>query len=452
MTVTTPGPTLEAGWRPSGDIRVLSGPLLLAGLDAGPGWEAHVARLGPVPDLSADQLMDLTTSANVRGRGGAGFPFARKLATVLASRRFGRPPVVVVNAAEGEPASAKDSALLRHTPHRVLDGALIAARAVGASDVHVVTSADRPRNTTSVVAALAQRPPERVRWHQHEAEGRFVAGQAQAVLQSLAGRPGLPVTAWVPEAVRGHRGRPTLLSNAETFAQVAALARVGAARYAATGTDAEPGTTLLTVGTTPGRCGQLGVPTVMEVGHGQAWSRVLTSEILDRPMLVGGFHGRWVRPGGLSERTVGNADLADLEVSLGAGVVLALAEGACPVQVTADIVTYLAEQSAKRCGPCRLGLPALAEEMQQLGAGVDTLVRLRELAGLVTGRGACAHPDGTARLVGSLLTTMRESVRGHLSGYCACVATGVARAQGDQRAATPGGLLDAGWHMGRRPS
>ena len=136
-------------------MEVLPGPLLLSAIGAGPSFAVHLDRFGPLPVVDGDALVGLLQQLGVRGRGGAGFPLARKLETVLTHRgpRPQRRPVVVVNAAEGEPASAKDSALLGVAPHLVLDGAALSARAVGAREVHVVTSTDRPWVGTAVSAA-----------------------------------------------------------------------------------------------------------------------------------------------------------------------------------------------------------------------------------------------------------------------------------------------------------
>jgi NADH:ubiquinone oxidoreductase subunit F (NADH-binding) len=110
--------------------------------------------------------------------------------------------------------------------------------------------------------------------------------------------------------------------------------------------------------------------------------------------------------------------MASAGLALGAGVVLPLAAGDCPVARTAAITRYLAGQSAGRCGPCSNGLPALAGAVAEVARGVGGTERAAQLAGLVTGRGACAHPDGTARLVRSLLTVFGDEVAGHGSGWC----------------------------------
>lgn len=408
--------------RPPALVETAPGPLLLSGLERGPGLAAHLSRFGPLPELDADVLVAQLAPLEVRGRGGAGFPMARKLQTVLEhrSRLPGRRPVVVVNAAEGEPASAKDTALLEVAPHLVLDGAVLAAGAVGARSIHVVTAADRPWAGTAVMTAVTDREDRGVRWQWHEAEPRFVSGQARAVLELISGRAGLPVTSWAPEAVDGYRGRPTLLSNAESFAHLAAIVRWGAERYASHGTAAEPGTTLLTLSAPPQPDGRFSGVRVVEVEHGAPAGRVLEGEALHAPLLIGGFHGAWVHPADVADVRWSNAHLRGVGASLGAGSVLSLANGGCPVAETARYTAYLAAETAGRCGPCRNGLPALAREVDALATGIDTRPRIEELTGLVRGRGACAHPDGTARLVASLLTTLADHVEGHLGRRCSC--------------------------------
>jgi len=245
--------------------------------------------------------------------------------------------------------------------------------------------------------------------------GTFVGGQARAVVELLEGRENLPVTTWAPEAVSGVKGRPTLLSNAETFAQVGAICALGVNAYLAEGLPEEPGTTLLTVaGDSPG-----GV--VLEVPFGVELARVLAycGYGGDGPVLMGGYHGAWLPAEEVRRRRVSAPDLAAAGAALGAGVVLPLDPSTCPVQITASIVTYLAAHSARRCGPCRNGLPALAETLGELaGRTLVSSTRAKELVALVTGRGACAHPDGTARLVRSLFRAFPAEIAAHERGRC----------------------------------
>lgn len=383
------------------ELQVHPGPALLAGVAEGPSLEAHRRRYGPLPSVALADLEGAVERLRARGRGGAAFPFVVKLRAAAQGRR----PVVVVNLSEGEPASAKDSALALTRPHLILDGAAATAAALRARELHVVLPGDRPGVVAAMRTALAERDE---RFLVHTAEPRFVAGQARAVLELMAGRPNLPVTAWTPEAIRGHRGRPTLLSNAETWAQLGQLVLLGEAAYARHGTAEEPGTTLLTVSGP--------VPEVLEVPFGSRLRDVLPPAVTGRPALVGGFHGAWAPWPTLASARVSVDGMRSLGIPLGAGAVVPAPE--CPVTFTRRVVDYLAGQSAGRCGPCFNGLPALAAALGAVETGSGGLARVEELAGVVVRRGACAHPDGTVRLVRSLLAAFPGEVAEHAAGAC----------------------------------
>jgi NADH:ubiquinone oxidoreductase subunit F (NADH-binding) len=299
-------------------------------------------------------------------------------------------------------------------PHVVLDGAAAVAHGLGTREVHVVVPSELPSVRAGVAEALRERvrAGERVKWQLHDAAARFVAGQASAVLELLAGRENLPVTTWEPATISGHRRRPTLLSNAETYAHLGHLARVGPDGYATHGTAAEPGTTLVTLR------GDGWDPSVREVAYGTPLADILTRSEMGQPLLLGGYHGTWLNPAQIQGLALSRADIAEAGATLGAGVLLPLTVGWCPLVRTEALVDYLARQSASRCGPCRNGLPALAGALGDLvhrGAPVGPVA---ELCGLVAGRGACAHPDGTARLVTSMLTRFPEEVDLHALGEC----------------------------------
>ena len=388
------------------EVDVLPGPALLQGIAGGPGLEAHRRQYADLPRIRLEDLLDQLSALQVRGRGGAAFPFETKLRAAAGGRR----PSVVVNLSEGEPASAKDAALALTRPHLILDGAVATARALRARELHVILPGERPAVADALRAAVAERH-DRLRIEVHTAQGRFVAGQARAVLELMAGRPNLPVTAWSPEAVTGHRGRPTLLSNAETWAQIGRLVLTGPEAYAAHGSPAEPGTTLLTLSAP--------VPEVREVPFGTPMRDVLPTAWAGRPVLVGGFHGSWVPWERLVEAHVAVDELRALGSPLGAGALIS--PTCCPVRFTSLVVDYLAGQSARRCGPCLNGLPALAVAVRAVADGSSGTERVEELAALVAGRGACAHPDGTVRLVRSLLASLPDEVAVHGRGRCSSI-------------------------------
>jgi NADH:ubiquinone oxidoreductase subunit F (NADH-binding) len=354
------------------------------------------------------RLIELLERAGLTGRGGAGFPTWRKLAAVATGDR----PVVIGNGAEGEPASGKDALLLSRSPHLVLDGLRLVAEAVGAQDRILYVKPNMVAHLRHAVAARR----ERVRVV--AAPDTFVAGEESAVVAALSGRRALPTDKLVRITESGLYRRPTLVQNVETLAHIANIARYGPEWFRRTGTADEPGTFLATIS------GAVTRPGVHETSYGTPLSDVL--DLAGGPaaplgaVLVGGYHGAWL-PMALAWRVpMSRAGLAPFGGSPGAGVVYALPTTRCGLAETARITGYLAQQSAGQCGPCLNGLPAMANALHQLAVGRDPRLpaQLEHLTRLVTGRGACRHPDGTARLVCSALNVFGAEIGLHLAGRC----------------------------------
>ncbi|MER6290781.1 NADH-ubiquinone oxidoreductase-F iron-sulfur binding region domain-containing protein [Streptomyces sviceus] len=385
----------------------------------------HLKRYGTLPFASAaggrtpSPLVEAVSAAGLTGRGGAGFPTARKLGAVAAGR--GR-CVVVVNAMESEPASRKDQFLLAVAPHLVLDGAVLAAMAVGADTVHVCLSRDRAGQYQQLSAAVNERRRARLGrmpLRLHGLPHSYVASESTSLVRWLNGGPAQPQGSPPRTYERGVGRRPTLVHNAETLAHLALIARYGPAWFRQAGTPDEPGTLLVTVS------GAVRTPTVLEVAAGTPLASVLdraggATQPL-RAVLLGGFAGTWLPAEHLSTPLTRH-DLAPLGATPGAGVLVALPQASCGLTETARILTYLAAHSARQCGPCRLGLPAVAEDFTVLATGradAALLSRLRRRVGLLPGRGACHHPDGAARLAASALHAFADDVEDHLAhGTC----------------------------------
>ncbi len=406
-------------------------PRLLAGIHAGRpvSLGEHLGRNGPIPRPSsrdARWLIELVEASGLRGRGGSGFPTAKKLGAVAAQ---GGRPVVVVNGTEGEPVSGKDRVLLRHAPQLVLDGAMIAASALGARRV-VVAVSDRAREELGVVGeAIASRARAstdgRIVVELVAVPAGFVSGEETALVRFLNGGPALPTTKPPLPFERGVGGAPTLVQNAETLAHLALLARFGADWFRAVGTAAEPGSMLATVS------GAVRRPGVHEVAFGTPFDELIAlsggfSEP-PRALLIGGYFGTWVSAADAATLTLAEADLGGRGAHIGAGAVTVLPASSCGVVETARVVRYLAGESAGQCGPCVHGLAAVADSLAALAGPepVDERDRQRLTTRLthVTGRGACRHPDGAARLVGSALAVFADEVGRHLRGrHCGAAA------------------------------
>jgi NADH:ubiquinone oxidoreductase subunit F (NADH-binding) len=376
----------------------------------------HLSRNGPIPWRGGPGLLLRTVEqAGLSGRGGAGFPTWRKLAAVAAGPR----PVVVANGAEGEPASAKDRTLLARAPHLVLDGLQLAAESVGADRAYAYLPASRMQVVAAALEGRRQTGIDRVAVQLVEAPEAFVSGEESAVVNRISGGPGLPTDTPRRVVEVGVDGRPTLVQNVETLAQLALLARYGADWFRSVGTPDDPGTFLATIS------GAVHRPGVFELEHGIALGDALAmagggTEPL-QAVLAGGYHGAWLPLPELAGLPLSRTAMRPYGASPGAGVLVALPASACPVAETAAIVRYLAGQSARQCGPCLNGLPTLADTVERLarhGRDPQLPAELQRLSRLVAGRGACHHPDGTVRLVRSLLRTFEPEVAAHVAGRC----------------------------------
>lgn len=384
---------------------------LLRGVRSGESLDLdeHRALHGPVARRSHAALVADLEAAALAGRGGAAFPTSRKLKVTPVGPRTR----VVVNGSESEPASAKDRTLMQHAPHLVLDGARLVASALQTESVVLVVH-DRGA-AAALRTALAQRadlPAARV----DLSAASFVAGEAGAVVNHLNALPGVP---------SGRRRLPhedgpggsSFLSNVETFAQIAVIASMGVQRYRDIGAVDEPGTSLSTL------VGGVAPTSVVEVTHGVPLSALIGES--SGPILIGGYHGTWTTRAGSSLR-VHRGELRREGIGWGAGVIATLPDQTCALGELAQVSAWLADQSARQCGPCAFGLPALARQVRAAAAGERLDVALlRRRAAAVTGRGACSHPDGSTRFILSGVSAFADDLEAHAHGGCGRPVLGV---------------------------
>ncbi|MDE3025005.1 MAG: SLBB domain-containing protein [Acidobacteriota bacterium] len=354
---------------------------------------------GPLPGIRRRELFAEIEASGLTGRGGAAFPTAVKLAAVARASD----PVVVANGTEGEPASWKDKVLLAENPNLVVDGAVIAARIVGASRVIVAVGRGNRTVLRRVERAIAARS-DRVDVHVETVPSRFVAGEESALVHSLEGGPAKPT-------LKKPYERGILVQNVETLANVGLVARYGADWFRERGTADEPGTALVTV------LGAVRSPGVVEVELGtpvrDVIQRVGGLAELPQALLVGGYFGTWMHAHDVLDLPLANASLRPLGADLGARTIVVLPQGACGLGESVRVVRYLAGETAGQCGPCVFGLPAMAEALEALDVG-----RLRRLAPQVSGRGACAHPTGATRFVASAVEVFADEIRRHRERRC----------------------------------
>jgi NADH:ubiquinone oxidoreductase subunit F (NADH-binding) len=417
----------------------------LIDVDAGPAGVPRLLPPVPVRELSVHDarhghpryrgtdLIAEVERSGLAGRGGAAFPAGKKLRSVR-EQAGRRGAMVIANGMESEPVSAKDASLLARMPHLVLDGITLAAEAVGAEAAYLCVR--RPAQVEALTAAVAGRAGrDAVAVTVLLVPERYVASAETSLVQFVNGGSALPRYGQRPFE-RGVRGRPTLVSNVETLANIALISRYGAAWYRSVGVPGAPGSALVTV------TGGVRHPGVFEIALGTPVRDVLAVAMADsgagdgsdkrkpdisgvEAVLAGGYFGSWL-PGGRSLDTPASpAALCAAGASFGAGVFLVLPAGGCGLAETARVVRYMAGQSAGQCGPCTNGLPAMADAFDQVAFGLSgrgahgrAVRALHELCELVEGRGACHLPDGVAKLTASALRVFAGDVRRHERGPC----------------------------------
>jgi NADH:ubiquinone oxidoreductase subunit F (NADH-binding) len=400
-------------------------PRLLEGM--GPGGQTmtladHRAVHGPLPSVPAAELIELVHRSGLRGRGGADFPTATKLRT-LAERRG--VDTVIINGSETEPASAKDRLLLGRLPHMVLDGAVLAAETIGASEVLIKIGDGTPTVQRALEGAIAVRE-EKLSFEVVPGPEGYVTGEETAVIQWMARGVAKPVFTPPRPFEKGLRGRPTLVQNAETLAQMALIARFGAEWFRELGSDVDPGSALVTIS------GAVQAPGVYELAFGTSMQDLLaaaggTTEPL-QALLMGGYFGTWVTASHALGLRLSREDLRSVGCSLGSGVIIALGESACGLHESARVIDYLANQTAGQCGPCVHGLAAIADSVCAMADGTaqrQEVDRVLRWTAEIRGRGACHHPDGAARFVESALKVFGHELSHHHRQRCTALPAGL---------------------------
>jgi NADH:ubiquinone oxidoreductase subunit F (NADH-binding) len=369
-------------------------------------------------------LLEELEASGLTGRGGAGFATSKKVELLRNLR--GHNKVVVVNAMEGEPVGHKDRTLLSTNPHLVLDGAQALASLIGARRINVCVSRKESTIIHNVQRAMHERELRGTgpTFELHTPPWRYVAGEESALVHWLNDNESMPQYRPTRPNILHVSRAPALVVNAETNAHVGLISRYGAQWFREVGTQESPGTTLVAIS------GAVNRPVVLEVALGTPLRTLLRDAGADpdpQALLLGGYGGAWFSSELLDTAYCIEA-LRPLGGTVGAGILVVLPKDACGLSETHRIVEWMANESARQCGPCAFGLPAIAKDLGTLLRGsrdpLAVLDRLKERCGVIEGRGACRHPDGVVRLVKSALQVFRRDIEGHVNGVsCAAAAT-----------------------------
>jgi NADH-quinone oxidoreductase subunit F len=400
----------------------------------GRGLEAAL-RLGP------QATIDEVEASGLRGRGGAGFPTGKKWRTVAANASPTLHSTVVVNASEGEPGAFKDRTLLRLNPYRLIEGALIAAHAVGADGVVFALKASFTTELQRLRKAISE--AQAAGWSQGvdlfvvEGPSEYLYGEETALLEVIDGRQPFPRIAPPyrhgiddvgEDPVSGAAvvmagpdeetlAPPTLVNNVETLANVPWVLAHGAEAYRTVGTAQSPGTVLCTVTGSTRRHGvgefAMGTPmaeVIEAVGGGPAEGRVVA-------VLSGVAHP--LLPGDRLDTPVSYEDLDGAGSGLGAAGFIVFDESCDLVAVAHGVSRFLAVESCGQCTPCKQGGLAIAELLDGIRrseAGEHDLEVLAARVATVSESARCYLAHQHQRVVGSLLSLFPDALRAHLEG------------------------------------
>ena len=409
------------------------------------GYRAIVNALS---DMTPQEVISEITTSGLRGRGGAGYPTGLKWSTV--SKADGNLKYVICNADEGDPGAFMDRSVLESDPHRVLEGMLIAAYAVGASEGFIYVRAEYPLAIKRLKTAIRQ--AERLgllgtnicgtrfsfRIDLRLGAGAFVCGEETALIASVEGKRGTPRPRPPYAAMSGLFGQPTLINNVETYANVPPIIRNGGAWYAEIGTEKSKGTKVFALAGRIENTGLVEVPMgitlrdiVYDIGGGIPEGRKF------KAVQTGGPSGGCL-PADCLDMPVDYESLAKAGSIMGSGGMIIMDESSCMVDVAKYFMDFCMTESCGKCVPCRVGtyqMHRILSAITGLTATEQDLKMLEELCELLKNTSLCGLGQSAPNPVVSTLKSFAEEYRAHIhdrkcaAGVCGSRENGGAKAE-----------------------
>jgi len=387
-------------------------------------------------EMEPKAVQQTVKDANLRGRGGAGFPTGTKWSFVPMDDAGGRGKLLICNADEMEPGTFKDRHLLENDPHLLLEGMLIGAYAIGATTAYIFIRGEYAHAARVLEQAIAAATEHGMLGRDlfgsgydldvtvHRSGGNYICGEETALLSALEGRRGQPRARPPFPPASGAWGRPSIVNNAETLCNVPAILRHGSDWYRALGRGEDAGTKLF------GVSGRVRRPGLWELPMGTPIREVLEEHAGGmRP----GYRFRGLLPGGASTDFLIDEHLdvpldydavAKAGSRLGTGTMIVMDDTVCPVDLSVNLQQFFAQESCGFCTPCREGLAWLVEILTDIEAGrgadgdLEVLERNCEYIG-TPGHTFCVHAPGAIEPLSSALKYFREDFENHIrEGRC----------------------------------
>jgi NADH:ubiquinone oxidoreductase subunit F (NADH-binding) len=376
-----------------------AGPQTLDEYVAEGGYQAIAKALAGMPQ----DVIDVITASGLRGRGGAGFPAGQKWSFAAGEPETTR--YVVANGGEDEPGSQKDRVVVENYPHKVLEGVMLAAYAIGASEAWLYINSEyhaahdvleRAIRDARAAGYLTDSPNGKglpLKVHIQPAPQEYVAGEDSAALEVIEGKAPLPRQKPPFPTTAGLHGKPTVVNNIETFAYVPAIVRNGAEWFRSQGSADNPGTMLFTLPANVRKPGVVELPIgttlrelIEEHGGGIASGKAI------KAVLPGGPSSGFIRGDDL-DIPMDRAPLMERGSALGCGIIRVLEEGECIVEVVDAIARFFADESCGQCPACQMETSTLAKIMDQVekGSGTQALLdQVPKLGAFGKGKGFCS--------------------------------------------------------------
>jgi bidirectional [NiFe] hydrogenase diaphorase subunit len=390
----------------------------------------YTALIKALTEMTSREVIEQVTRSGLRGRGGAGYPTGLKWSTV--SKSVGTQKYVICNADEGDPGAFMDRSVLESDPHRVLEGMLIAAYAVGASEGYIYVRAEYPLAIQRLRNAIRQ--AERMgllgsnicgtrfsfRMDLRLGAGAFVCGEETALIASVEGKRGTPRPRPPYPAMEGLFGKPTLINNVETFANIAPIIRNGGEWYAGIGTEKSKGTKVFALAGRVENTGLVEVPMgislremVFEIGGGIPEGRKF------KAVQTGGPSGGCL-PSDCLDMPVDYESLAKAGSIMGSGGMIVMDESSCMVDVAKYFMDFCMTESCGKCIPCRVGtyqMHRILSAIASMSATRQDMKMLEELCDLLKHTSLCGLGQSAPNPVVSTLRSFAEEYRAHIEDH-----------------------------------